>query len=220
MKPGHIAEPRGARHEFNHALDGPDTLKIFRSAHQHGADEAYRDALRPHLRKDVKIAAQAASSWLHHPPSSPPDDARTRHEAQWDALLKPEPWFDAVTVHLYPSASRVVSLEAARAVPATLDRIYPAMIARADEGFDRSIVDTVARVPGKEVWLTEWGGYDGATTFQLKMTSALVAAPDHEPCWRPAAMEVTVSTTLSFRRQDGRYALAGVLSWLFHAARS
>jgi hypothetical protein len=224
--------------EFNHALlMDPDTLKIFPDPPTSMARmKAYRDALRPHLRKDVKIAAQAASSYLHHPPSSPPDDARTRREAQWDALLKPEPWFDAVTVHLYPSASRVVSLDAARALPATLGRIYPAMIARADEGFDRSISDTVSRVPGKEVWLTEWGGYDSAATFQgLKMsftgmwlhqiTRAMLAALRHR--------QVTVSNYHAlfvrgdmgsvFRRDaDGRYVpvnAAGVLSWFFHAAR-
>lgn len=224
--------------EFNHALlMDPDTLKIFPDpATSMARMRAYRDAIHPHLRKDVKIAAQAASSHLHHPPSRPADSPRALREAEWDRLLKPETWFDAVTVHLYPSASGVVGLDAARRLPETRDLIYPAMVARADEGYDRSIRDTAARVPGKEIWLTEWGGYDRAATFDgLRMpfsamwlhqiTRAMLAQLRHR--------EVTVSNYHAlfvrgdmgsvFRKDaDGRYApvnSAGVLSWFFHAAR-
>jgi hypothetical protein len=224
--------------EFNHALlMDPDTLKIFPDPPTSMARmKAYRDAIHPHLRKDVKIAAQAASTFLHHPPGRPADDPRSRREEEWDRLLKPEPWFDAVTVHLYPSASRVVSLEAAKQLPATVDLIYPAMVARADEGFDRTLNDTAARVPGKEIWLTEWGGYDGAATFQglnmsfsgmwlHQITRAMLAQLRHR--------EVTVSNYHAlFVRGDmgsvfrktaaGEYVTvnsADVLAWFFRAAR-
>jgi hypothetical protein len=218
-------------------LMDPDTLKVFPDFPSSMARmKAHLDAIRPHLRKDALVAVQAASSRFHHPASRPPDDPRTIREQRWDDQLKPEPWFDAVTVHLYPTASGVVSLEAARDMAGNLDRIYPAMIARADDGFERTLSDTAGRMPGKEIWLTEWGGYDGNATFggiRMSFTGAWLHQVTRAMLAQLRRREVTVSNYhalfvrgdmgSAFRRgPDGGYLrvnASNVLDWFFHAAR-
>lgn len=222
--------------EFTHALlMDPTTLKVFPDFETSRARmKAYLDAIRPYLRPDARVAFQAAGTYLHHPPSRVGDGPRERRETDWDDRMRPEPWFDAVTLHLYPSASGVVSPEAARDLVGNLDLIYPAMIARADDGFDRVIGETAARMPGKEIWVTEWGGYDRNATFG-GLTMAFTGIWLHQIVRAMLAQlrrpEVTVSTYHAlfvrgdlgsvFRKDDaGGYVpvnSAGVLSWFFRA---
>jgi hypothetical protein len=195
----------------------------------------YLDAIRPHLRKDAKVSVQAASTRLHHPHHA--DTPRSVHERKWDDALRPEPWFDAVTSHLYPTLSRSAGVEATKHVSERVDQIYPAMIARADEGYERSLADTAASMPGKEIWVTEWGGFEPENTFSgtkvlfdgmwLHQVVRSMLAQLRRP-------EVTVSNyhalfargdlTSIFRPTDGpeRFApvnAASELSWFFAASR-
>ena len=60
----------------------------------------YRAAIRPHLPKGAKVAWQATAPGFRGEPG--------RHSAilerlrQWNDDIRPGPWFDAVTLHLYP----------------------------------------------------------------------------------------------------------------------
>ncbi len=218
-------------------LMDPDTLKVFPDFPTSMARmKAHLDAIRPHLRRDAKVAVQSASARFHHPASRPPDDPRTIREQHWDDQLRPEGWFDAVTVHLYPSASGVVGVEAVRDMAGNLGLIYPAMIARADDGYERTLADTAARMPGKEIWLTEWGGYDRNATFgdvRMEFTGAWLHQITRALLAQLRRREVTVSNYhalfvrgdmgSTFRRDGkGGYArvnASNVLDWFFHATR-
>lgn len=153
--------------EFHHGLLGdPETMRIFPDYRTTlKIQKTYLDALRRYLRTDALIAVQAANSRLHHPDARPPDNPRAVMEREWDDQLRPEPWFDAVTTHLYPGLSRSAGIEMLKDIPGNADRIYRAMIARADEGFERSLGFTASRMPGKEIWVTEWGGFEIENTF-------------------------------------------------------
>ncbi len=225
--------------EFHHRLlYDEETTRIFPD---YGATLArqkqYLDAIRPYLQPDAKIAVQSANSRLHHPEWREPDDQRAVSEREWDSHLRPEPWFDAVTTHLYPGLSRSAGMEALKDIPGHAEQIFPAMVARADEGFDRSIAFTASKMPGKEIWVSEWGGFEIENTFAgagvefsglwlHQVTRGLMAMMR-----RP---EVTVSNyhalfvrgdlSSVLRETDGpeKYRpvnCAGVLHWFFEATR-
>jgi hypothetical protein len=225
--------------EFHHGLlMDPETMRIFPDYDTAlKVQRRYLEAIRPYLRPDAKIAVQAANSRLHHPESRPPDNPRAILEHKWDEALRPEPWFHAVTTHLYPGLSRSAGLGAMKDIPANADLIYRAMLARADEGFERSLAFTVSRVPGKEIWVTEWGGFEIENTFSnagvrfsglwLHQVTRGFLAMQRRP-------EVTVTNyhalfargdlSSVLRATDGpeKYALvnsATVLNWFFEASR-
>jgi hypothetical protein len=213
-----------------------ETLRIFPD---HAAamvrTKAHLKAMQPHLRKDSLVAVQAAATWLHHPPSRPAHDPRGLHERKWDAALKPESWFDAVTIHLYPGMSAATSVETIKDLPGNIETIYPAMLARADTGFERAIGFTAQKMPGKEIWVTEWGGFEMQNTFAgagIKFSGLWL----HQIVRGLLAMsrrpEVTVSNyhalfargdlSSLFRPVGGGYApvnAAGILTWFFEASR-
>ncbi len=225
--------------EFYHALVmDPETLKIFPDWKTSLArTHRYLEAIRPSLRKDARIAVQAASSRLHHPDASPPDDPRALKERQWDDAMAPEPWFDAVTAHLYPALSRSAGLKAMADIPGNVGMIYPAMLARADEGYDRSLSDTAARMPGKEIWVTEWGGFETENTLgtsNVKFDGMWLHQVTRSLMSQLRRREVTVSNYHAlFARGDMSSVLkvgpgepkytpvnsAGVLHWFFAATR-
>jgi len=114
----------------------------------------YAAALRPYFPPHVKLAVQAAAGAL---------DVRGNRFAQrleqWDEDLRPEPWFDAVTLHLYPRLRDVMGDPDAGETPPTPQNALPrlkAMMARVDEGTERILQDLERRLPGKEIWITEW----------------------------------------------------------------
>jgi hypothetical protein len=124
----------------------------------------YLTAFRAYLPKDAKIAVQATSPLFHGEPSSHgPMIERLR---RWNDNLRPEPWFDAVTIHLYPRLNEVVGRGAAEdpITPQIARRNLRALMARVDEGTDHQLRDVARRVPGKEIWVTEWNpaGAEGA----------------------------------------------------------
>lgn len=117
----------------------------------------YLDAIRPYLPKGAKVAVQAAAA------GSFGQVYRRAGVAQrlerWDAALKSEPWFDAVTIHLYPRLNEVLGQPGAsqdQLTPQIAERNLRAMMARADDGTANIVRDIGRRVPGKELWITEW----------------------------------------------------------------
>ena len=119
--------------------------------------QRYAQALRPIVGPRAKFAAQAAAAGF----TVVPTDTRpfSRRLLQWDQDLKPAPWFDAVTVHLYPQLDDI----AAAAGSLAPDVVFPLLMARSDAGVDRALDDITRRVPGKEIWVTEWNPRGGGT---------------------------------------------------------
>ena len=111
----------------------------------------YLEALRPYFLPGTKVAIQSAGSAFMIPGS--PRVPFARRLKEWDENLKPEPWFDAVTLHLYPHLKQVLG-RAAQTAPEELK--FRAMMARVDSGVERVLRDTERRLPGKEIWITEW----------------------------------------------------------------
>ena len=111
----------------------------------------YLEALRPYFLPGSKVAIQSAGSSFSIPGS--PRMPFGRRLKEWDEHLKPEPWFDAVTLHLYPHLKQVLG----RAAPTAPEELkFRAMMARVDGGVERVLRDTERRLPGKEIWITEW----------------------------------------------------------------
>ena len=111
----------------------------------------YEQALRPIVGPGAKFAVQAAGAAFWVDPRARGQLAQRLNE--WDAALRPENWFEAVTIHLYPS------LEPLRKLPGgdTHAGLFRYLMARGDGGVDRTIAGIGSRVPGKEIWVTEWG---------------------------------------------------------------
>ncbi|MGO8761998.1 MAG: hypothetical protein ACLQUS_08420, partial [Desulfobaccales bacterium] len=122
--------------------DEPTTMRTTRQ---------YLEALRPYFLPGTKVAIQSAASSFTIPGS--PRVPFGRRLKEWDDHLKPEPWFDAVTLHLYPHLKRVLG-RAAESAPEELK--FRAMMARVDGGVERVLRDIERRLPGKEIWITEW----------------------------------------------------------------
>ncbi len=125
--------------------DEPTSMRIMKQ---------YLDALKPYLPANAKVAVQAAAGAL---------DVRRgkfgQRLRQWDEDLRPEPWFDAVTLHLYPRLREVMGDPDAGITPPTPGNAMArlkAMMARVDEGVERILQDIERRLPGKELWITEW----------------------------------------------------------------
>ena len=127
------------------------------------AARRYLDAIRVYLPKGAKVAVQAAAPLFHGGPSS--HGKMMERLRRWNEDLHPEPWFDAVTIHLYPRLNEVIGHGAAEdeITPQIARRNLRALMARVDEGTGNQLDDIVRRVPGKEIWVTEWnpGGAEG-----------------------------------------------------------
>lgn len=134
--------------------------------------KSFYDSIKPHLPPDAKVAVQSSSAafdLIRKPRPGddlPPNDYGTLERIwAWDEALKPEPWFDAVTAHLYPKMYAAAGADLVKRLPASTNEVFDAMLARADSGFDRALNDLAARVPGKEIWLTEYGAFEPMQTF-------------------------------------------------------
>ena len=119
----------------------------------------YVDALRPHLPKNVKIATQACSENFGVKEPS----AGAQRMLHWNDTIKSEDWFDAVTIHLY---AQIPNLTDARDTsdPAQAKRVFDAVMAHHDDGLEKVLKALGARVPGKEIWITEWSPRGGDPT--------------------------------------------------------
>ena len=208
--------------------DAPTSMRIMKQ---------YLDALRPFLPATVKVAVQAAAGAV---------DVRGgrfgQRLRQWDEDLRPEPWFDAVTMHLYPRLRDVLGDPQAGLTPPTpanaLARLQ-AMLSRVDEGVERLLRDTERRLPGKEIWITEWNAR-GANPATQRGEAAEPLSPAMEMLTttrmalvqlRHPAVTASLYFMLSFRPRDphamfvpdgqGSYApvpAAAALRWLNAAA--
>jgi hypothetical protein len=125
--------------------DEPTSMRIMKQ---------YLDAVKPYLPATAKVAVQAAAGAI---------DVRRgkfgQRLRQWDEDLRPESWFDAVTLHLYPRLREVMGDPKAGITPPTAENAMArlkAMMARVDEGSERILQDMEHRLPGKEIWITEW----------------------------------------------------------------
>ena len=139
----------------------------------------YLAAIRPHLPQGAKVAWQATAPGFRGEPG--------RHSAilerlrQWNNDLRPGPWFDAVTLHLYPRLNQVLGRGAAEQ-PLTRQiavRNLRALLARVDEGADQELNAVARRVPGKEIWITEWnpaGGEGAGSAERVETTSPAMLA--------------------------------------------
>jgi len=136
----------------------PDVPSTMRTMKQ------YVEALKPYFPPNAKVAVQAATGAVAIPEKDhAPFWQRLR---QWDDNLRPEPWFDAVTLHLHPRLADVVGDPQAGIRAPTPENALPrlkAMLAHGDEGIERIIQNTERRLPGKEIWITEWNA-QGANT--------------------------------------------------------
>lgn len=139
--------------------DLPATMAVMR---------AYTQALRPLCPAGTKFAVQAAGGEFHGIQPSQAIRPFQRRQAAWDSGLKPESWFEAVTIHLYPDSVTTLGYPHG-ATPALTDtfraRLFAALLGRVDAGTDRALDQLAARLPGKEIWITEWNPRGGNPDF-------------------------------------------------------
>jgi hypothetical protein len=130
-----------------------------------GLMREYVDAMRPSLDDANVIAVQgAASRWR-----SDRDIGATgphRRSWGWDDAMEPADWFDAVTVHPYPEIDHVCGPGTAATLPGSMATTLPMLLAKVDAGTQRVLDDTAGRMPGKEVWVTEWGAGEIASVVR------------------------------------------------------
>ncbi|MFI5342401.1 MAG: hypothetical protein ACHQ7N_21525 [Candidatus Methylomirabilales bacterium] len=210
--------------------DAPTSMRIMKQ---------YLEALHPFLPATVKVAVQAAAGAV---------DVRGgrfgQRLRQWDEALRPEPWFDAVTVHLYPRVRDVMGDPQAGRTPPTATTArarLQAMLARVDAGVERLLQDLERRLPGKEIWITEWNAR-GADPAAQRGEAAEPLSPAMEMLTtarmalvhlRHPAVTASLYFMLSFRPHDphamfvpdghGSYApvpAAAALRWLNAAANT
>ncbi|MFI5142689.1 MAG: hypothetical protein ACHQQS_03315 [Thermoanaerobaculales bacterium] len=136
-----------------HWPDEPTTMAI---------TQQYADGFRPYLPANAKVAVQAAPGaiWIGPSPKGAFWD-RLRH---WNDDLHPEPWFDAVTTHLYPrleDATGDPNANHEAVTPALALRNFEALMGVHDDCANATLTDLESRVPGKEIWITEWNGRSG-----------------------------------------------------------
>jgi hypothetical protein len=139
--------------------------------------QQYEAALRPIVGSGAKFAIQSAGSSFAILTTNPtPFQKRL---LDWDKALAPADWFQAVTIHLYPDPVQM-GAEAGNPGP---DRLFQLLMGRADAGVQRALSDLAARMPGKEIWITEWsprgGNYGDLVSHPERvppqMTAQLVA---------------------------------------------
>lgn len=146
-------------------LMDPATVKRFPDwATTTAITKQYADALRPYMAKDAKVALQAASSRFHVPYGEG-GDARQKREHKWDNDMRPQPWAQAVVVHLYPTIEASAGKGSLAGLPGNAAKVFPAFMAHTDTGYTRTISDTIGRMPGMEIWNTEWGAFEPAATL-------------------------------------------------------
>lgn len=120
----------------------------------------YVDAFRPYLPKNVKIASQACNENFGVKDAS---GALAERMLRWNDAIHSEDWFDAVTVHFYCQIPNMTDArDTSDAVQAK--RVFNAVMAHHDDGLDKALNALGARVPGKEIWITEWSPRGGDPT--------------------------------------------------------
>ena len=176
--------------------DEPSSMRIMKE---------YCDALRPYFPAGVRVAVQSAASafWLRDNPTRPAG----RRLRQWDLDLKPAPWFDAVTIHPYPRMDTIMGERGAAQgwhQPEKAMKLFRALLAHCDQGTDHVVEDVRQRLPGKEIWVTEWN--TRGADYQIK----------DEPT---PAMHVQLASRMTFamlRHREVTMSLYFTLNFLRH----
>ena len=216
-------------------LNDPNVIDQFpdvRSAMK--AMESYLAGIRPYLSKNAQIAVQGAASDYYALSPVGRRNSLIWRMFNWDRDLENAPWFDAITIHLYPRPEVVVGRRFTD-LAENIDHIFPATMARIDTGLDRTVASIKRRNPGKEIWVTEWNPNHlqfslenrdpGLTGMMMHLTARMFLAFLRHP-------EITMSTfhMLSFNGQiysvfsfkNGRYTITGpglVIRWFHQAAK-
>lgn len=115
----------------------------------------YLDAIGPYLPDGARIALQSAASRFYH--ADEPAAPLGRRMWTWDDDAERsgrDDWFHAVTAHLYPAVQGVFGPGGA---PSDADDVCRGVVARAHAGTARLLEHLEATMPGKQVWVTEWG---------------------------------------------------------------
>jgi len=181
-------------------LNDPDSMARWPNlAAQQRTIRRYADAFRPYLPKDVKIATQAADEGYFAPASR--GAPFVQRLLTWNNGLKAEDWFDAVTIHTYCAPENLTD-ETASDTVAGARSILDALMAHADDGLAAALAALARRVPGKEIWITEWsrrgGGYGGAPEPLTDAVLMHAVARTHFTVLRGPAVAMTLYFTVSF----------------------
>lgn len=132
----------------------------------------YRDALEPYFTEGTKVAVQLSAPRFYVANRDGKLIPNPGFKA-WDDYIQSEPWFDAVTIHLYPEANSIVGRGERAKLPSNMDKVFPAMMARCDQGLDEAISEIEKQLPDKEIWITEWSGYAWGGALSDQTSSAL-----------------------------------------------
>jgi hypothetical protein len=183
--------------------DEPTSMAIMRR---------YLDALRPYLPPGTRAAVQAAPGAFMFLPSNP--GAFYGRLRQWNDDLAPASWFDAVTTHLYSRLDQVTGDPDANAepvTPVTVQRNYPVMVAHYDDGTDSALADLENRLPGKEIWITEWNA-QGQSSWQPGQTHPITPPMQLQivtrmelACLRHASVTTSLYFSLNFLTNTAPY---------------
>ena len=145
--------------------DEPASMRIMKQ---------YCDALRPYFPPGARVAVQSSASafWLRGNPVR----AGGRRLRQWDVDLKPADWFDAVTIHPYPRMDTIMGERGAALGwhrPEEAMSLFRTLLAHCDQGTDRVVEDVRQRLPGKDIWVTEWNTRGADYQFKDEPTPAM-----------------------------------------------
>ena len=117
--------------------------------------QQFQQVLRPLAAPGAKFAVQAAGASLNLHPNA--TGAFSQRLLAWDKALVPAPWFEAATIHLYPDMQHLQAQLGGN----DAFGLWKLLMGRMDAGIDRTISDITARLPGKELWITEWAAQSG-----------------------------------------------------------
>jgi hypothetical protein len=131
----------------------------------------YAQAFAPIVGANAKFAVQASGASFNYQPNDP--HPFIQRLIKWDQALAPADWFQAVTVHLYPDPNRI----AAEAGNPSRDQLFTLLMGRSDQGIDRVLNNIAAKLPGKEIWVTEWSPRGGSPT-NLNQPEKDLVTPD------------------------------------------
>jgi hypothetical protein len=135
-----------------HWPNEPATRKIIRQ---------YAEALRPYLPKNAKIATQACHESFGAPKD--PNNPFQHRMEHWNDTIEAEDWFDAITIHLYAQIPNLTDAKDTSNA-AEAKSVFDAVMAHHDDGLEKTLKTLGARVPGKEIWITEWSPRGGDPT--------------------------------------------------------
>jgi hypothetical protein len=145
-------------------LNDAETLKLFpHYAGYRDLAKRYWIAIKPYLPENAKVALQADGAIFFH--KDDPGSGLGHRQWQWDQDLTNDSWFQAVTYHPYAPSG---SIGGGTSNPEKPEKAFTSMLARIDEGIDRTMKFFREKLPGKEVWITEWGLFAGGSYFSGK----------------------------------------------------